>query len=45
VFDLRKSCNKPLINPDRFNTTVAIIDSLISPCPRIKDPKNGKTNA
>jgi hypothetical protein len=45
VFDLRKSCNRPLINPDKFKTTVAIMASLISPGAPTKDPKYGMTKA
>ncbi len=45
VFDRRKSCRRPLISPDRFSTTVAIIASLISPCLSIREKKYGTTNA
>jgi hypothetical protein len=45
VFDLRKSCNNPVINPDKFRTTVAIIASLRFPGAPTKDPKYGMTNA
>lgn len=45
VLDRKNSCSRPLINPDRFKTTVAIMASLISPCLSIKEKKNGTTNA
>ena len=46
VFARRNNCSRPLINPDRFTTTVAIMESLRSPLrvPVPSETNQGMTN-
>jgi hypothetical protein len=39
VLDLRNIWSRPAINPERLRTTVAIIDSLISPVETVTETK------
>lgn len=44
VFARRNNCRRPLINPDRLTTTVAIMANLISPFPGPPGPSTSETN-
>jgi hypothetical protein len=43
VLDRRSIFRRPPINPDKFRTTVAIIDNLIFPCETVCETKYGIT--
>jgi hypothetical protein len=45
VLDLRNNWRRPLVNPDKLRTTVAIIDNLTSPCDNVCETKYGIINA
>ena len=45
MLDLKNNCNRPVIKPERFSTTVAIIAALISPLPIVCETKYGITKA